>query len=90
MHEGLSAKGSAFLDHLPFVQPSSEQTATQQCAICTASQARHLVKLRQQNEDMTMRSIDSRTLQNTTRRLWELFITARTYQARQLLKTRSN
>ncbi|AOF94296.1 hypothetical protein BSY16_4570 (plasmid) [Sinorhizobium sp. RAC02] len=39
---------------------------------------------------MTMRSTDIRKSLNTTRRLWELFIAARTYQARQLLKTRSN
>ncbi len=37
-----------------------------------------------------MRSTGSRKSQNTTRRLWELFISARTYQARQLLKTRGN
>lgn len=37
-----------------------------------------------------MRSTDSHKSQNTARRLWELFMTARTYQARQLLKKSSN
>lgn len=36
-----------------------------------------------------MRSTDSRKPQNTTLRLWELFMAARTAQARQLLSNRT-
>lgn len=47
-------------------------------------------RVRQENEDTTMRSTNTRKSQSTARRIWEVFMTARTYQARQLLKNRSN
>lgn len=37
-----------------------------------------------------MRSTNPRKSQSTARRIWEVFMSARTYQARQLLKNRSN
>ena len=43
------------------------------------------------NQDpMTMRSTTTRKTGNTARRIWEVFMTARTHQARQLLKNRGN
>ena len=51
---------------------------------------RPICKVPQENEDMTMRSTDSRNSPSPARRLWDVFVTARTYQARQLLKNRGN
>ncbi len=45
-------------------------------------------RVRQENEDTTMRSTNRKS-QSTARRIWEVFMTGRTYQSRQLLKNRS-